>query len=203
MRFSIKSNSKPTSCDPNHRRNFVESAAVRKSCCNQIPSTSKKEISLNLQKLLRKISLRTWLVLLEFRECPNSPAFCCCALRFWLLLTGAMLELKTVISGVSEVSLIPESVIMEETIDCGSTSSACWYSSPATADFFFVSEPQPDEPEAMEASSLELTVCRPVTALGLAAIKLDGVGLLIRFMSGSVGAGFSFEEGLRREMGSR
>jgi hypothetical protein len=103
---------------------------------------------------------------------------------------------KIIINGVSEVSLIPESVIMEETIDCGSMS----YSDPATAAFFLVSEPQPDEPEAMEASSLELIVCRLATTFGLAAIRLVGAGfgpvLLTRLKSSSDGNWLILEEGL-------
>lgn len=73
--------------------------------------------------------------------------------------------------------------------------------------FFFVSDPQPDEPEAMEASSLELIVCRLDTTLGLAVIKLVGAGigptvvmLLTRPKSSSDGNWLSFEEGLEVEM---
>ena len=159
-----------------------------------------KEKLFNLQDSFKFVSIRTWLVLLELREWPISPAFCCCAIRFWLL-ACAILDgrSKTVISGVSDASLSPESVNTEETIDCGSKSCACWYSSPTAADFFFVNEPQPDEPEAMEASSLELSVCRLAMAFGLALIKPVGVGLLIRFscVSGSVGNELGLEEGLQ------
>lgn len=69
--------------------------------------------------------------------------------------------------------------------------------------FFFVKEPQPDEPEAIEASSLELTVCRLDTTFGFADIKLVGAGfgpiddrLLTRPKSSSDGNWLIFEEGL-------
>lgn len=66
--------------------------------------------------------------------------------------------------------------------------------------FFFVSDPQPDEPEAIDESSLELTVCRLATTFGLAVIRLVGAGLgpaddmLPR--SSSDGNWLIFEEGL-------
>lgn len=112
--------------------------------------------------------------------------------------------------------------MMEETIDCGSTSIACVWSDklfsisdwPHRFDlrtlspigvFFFVNDPQPDEPEAMEASSLELTVCRLVTTLGFAVMRLVGAGigptdgmLLTRPKSSSDGNWLIFEEGLKR-----
>lgn len=69
--------------------------------------------------------------------------------------------------------------------------------------FFFVNEPQPDEPEAMEASSLELTVCRLDTIFGFTDIKLVGAGfppiddiLLTRPKSSSDGNWLTFDEGL-------
>lgn len=69
--------------------------------------------------------------------------------------------------------------------------------------FFFVNEPQPEEPEAMEASSLELIVCRLDTAFGFEDIKLVGAGfgpmddiLLTRPKSSSDGNWLTFEEGL-------
>jgi hypothetical protein len=96
---------------------------------------------------------------------------------------------EIVVSAPSDISLMPESVMMEETIDCGSTSKACVWSGKLTSIsdlsqrlaslhspigvFFFVNEPQPDEPEAMEASSLELTVCR----LEFSVMRLIGAGL--------------------------
>lgn len=41
--------------------------------------------------------------------------------------------------------------------------------------FFFVNEPQPEEPEAMEESSLELTtVCRFDTTFGFVVMRLFG-----------------------------
>lgn len=69
--------------------------------------------------------------------------------------------------------------------------------------FFLVNEPQPDEPEAMEASSLELTVCRLDITLGFAVIRLVGTGLgpteeLTRPKSSSDGNWLIFEEGLER-----
>lgn len=58
----------------------------------------------------------------------------------------------------------------------------------------------------MEASSLELTVCRLDTTLGLAVIRLVGVGLgptddilLTRPKSSSDGNWLIFEEGLKGE----
>lgn len=72
--------------------------------------------------------------------------------------------------------------------------------------FFFVNEPQPDEPEAMEASSLELTVCRLDITLGFAVIRLVGTGLgptdeLTRPKLSSDGNWLTFDEGLEKIIG--
>lgn len=170
---------------------------------------------------------RTWLVLLEFLEWPISALDCCWAPRLWLLLIGAIPDerSKMVVKGVSDVSLIPESVIMEETIDWGSTSTTWWSEegnlglkidwnrenwfnepNPINGVFFFVNEPQPDEPEAMEASSLELIVWRLATTLEFVDIRLVGAVfgptddmLLTRPKSSSDGNWLIFEEGLKRE----
>lgn len=78
---------------------------------------------------------------------------------------------------------------------------------PVMAVFFFVSDPQPDEPDAMEASSLELIVWRLATTLGLVAIRLVGAAfgptediLPTRPKSSSDGNWLIFEEGLRSEI---
>lgn len=73
---------------------------------------------------------------------------------------------------------------------------------PVIGVFFFVSEPQPEEPEAMEASSLELTVCRLDTfefvmrLVGCWLGPSDGM-LLTRPKSSSDGNWLIFEEGLK------
>lgn len=110
--------------------------------------------------------------------------------------------------------------MMEETMDCGSISTpwfsktihfsdlVCLMSNVKIDDlpdpigvFFFVREPQPDELEAMEASSLELTVCRLDTELGFVDIKLVGAWFgptddMTRPKSSSDGNWLIFEEGL-------
>lgn len=142
----------------------------------------------------------TWLVLLEFLEWPNSPPFVW-VFKFWLLLTTVEADVRS--KAVSDVSLMPESVIVEEIIDWGSMSCNRW-SLTITDVFFFVNEPLPDDPEAMEASSLDVTVCRDVLVLvGIRPVVDDERGfgaiadmLPTRPSSSSDCIGF-FDEGLK------
>lgn len=145
----------------------------------------------------------TWLVLLEFLEWPNSPPFVW-VFKFWLLLTTVEADVRS--KAVSDVSLMPESVIVEEIIDWGSMSSNRW-SLTITDVFFFVNEPLPDDPEAMEASSLDVTVCRDVLVLvGIRPVVDDERGfgaiddmLPTRPSSSSDGI-WLFDEGLKTVM---
>jgi hypothetical protein len=145
---------------------------------------------------MKSDSKHTWLVLLEFLEWPISPPLFW-AFKFWLLLTTVDADVRS--KAVSDVSLIPESVMVEDIIDCGSTSTNKW--SFRFVDFFFVNEPLPDDPEAMEESSLEGRVCLDTLGAGMSPVVADGFVTIDEMLlprpgsSSSDGIGF-FDEGL-------